>query len=96
MIFGELLDRPSLGRTLASMTASLTELLAPADAAGQYNAAVDLMDRNVVEGRSARVACIDPQRRLTYAELPKTATGKIQRFRLREPEVGPTSPRSRP
>ena len=41
----------------------------PADPTGPYNAAVDLIDRNVVEGRGARVACIDPRRRLTYAEL---------------------------
>jgi 4-hydroxybenzoate-CoA ligase len=51
------------------MAASLTEVLAPADPAGPYNAAVDLVDRNVLEGRGARLACIDPARRLTYAEL---------------------------
>ena len=36
---------------------------------GPYNAAADLVDRNVAEGRGARTACIDPSRRLMYAEL---------------------------
>ncbi|MEO8449717.1 MAG: benzoate-CoA ligase family protein [Gemmatimonadota bacterium] len=34
-----------------------------------YNAAVDLVDRNVDEGRGSRTAFIDPSGRLTYAEL---------------------------
>jgi 4-hydroxybenzoate-CoA ligase len=34
-----------------------------------YNAAVDLVDRNVAEGRGAKVAFIDPARRMTYGEL---------------------------
>src|SRR5437870_3765598 len=34
-----------------------------------YNAAVDMVDRNVSEGRGAKVAFADPARRLTYAEL---------------------------
>src|SRR3954447_25413157 len=34
-----------------------------------YNAAVDMADRNVAEGRGAKVAFIDPARRLTYGEL---------------------------
>src|SRR5215210_341024 len=34
-----------------------------------YNAAVDMVDRNVAEGRGAKVAFIDPARRLTYGEL---------------------------
>ena len=51
------------------MSASLAETLPAADPTGPYNAAVDLVDRNVVEGRGARTACIDPHRSLTYAEL---------------------------
>src|SRR5437870_6807699 len=34
-----------------------------------YNAAVDMVDRNVSEGRGAKVAFADPARRITYAEL---------------------------
>jgi len=34
-----------------------------------YNAAVDMVDRNVREGRGAKVAFADPARRITYAEL---------------------------
>ncbi len=37
--------------------------------AGPYNAAVDMVDRNVAEGRGDKVAFIDPSTRLTYAEL---------------------------
>src|ERR1044071_8745962 len=34
-----------------------------------YNAAGDMVDRNVAEGRGAKIAFIDPARRLTYGEL---------------------------
>src|SRR6185295_14941516 len=34
-----------------------------------YKAAVDMVDRNVAEGRGAKVAFGDPARRITYAEL---------------------------
>ncbi len=34
-----------------------------------YNAAVDMVDRNVTQGRGAKTAFIDPARRLTYGEL---------------------------
>ena len=34
-----------------------------------YNAAVDMVDRNVAEGRGSRVAFVDPAQRLTYADL---------------------------
>src|SRR5947209_13620319 len=34
-----------------------------------YNAAVDMVDRNVAEGRGGKTAFIDPARRLTYREL---------------------------
>jgi 4-hydroxybenzoate-CoA ligase len=34
-----------------------------------YNAAVDLIDRNVAEGRGGKLAYIDPSRRITYGEL---------------------------
>jgi 4-hydroxybenzoate-CoA ligase len=36
---------------------------------GLYNAAVDMIDRNVREGRGEKHAFIDPKRQLTYAEL---------------------------
>ncbi|MFZ4806651.1 MAG: benzoate-CoA ligase family protein [Hyphomicrobiaceae bacterium] len=35
----------------------------------QYNAAFDMVDRHVVEGRGDKTAFIDPARTLTYAEL---------------------------
>src|SRR4051794_13133531 len=34
-----------------------------------YNAAADMVDRNVAEGRGAKTAFIDPTRRMTYGEL---------------------------
>ena len=34
-----------------------------------YNAAVDFVDRHVVEGRASKIAFIDPARNLTYGEL---------------------------
>ena len=34
-----------------------------------YNAAVDMVDRNVAEGRGGKTAFIDPARRITYGEL---------------------------
>ena len=34
-----------------------------------YNAAVDMVDRNLTEGRGAKVVFIDPNERLSYAEL---------------------------
>jgi 4-hydroxybenzoate-CoA ligase len=34
-----------------------------------YNAAVDFVDRNVLEGRGSKTAFIDPSRNITYAEL---------------------------
>jgi 4-hydroxybenzoate-CoA ligase len=34
-----------------------------------YNAATDMVDRNVAEGRGAKVAFIDPNEQLTYGEL---------------------------
>src|SRR5438105_7266759 len=37
--------------------------------AQSYNAAVDLVDRNIAEGRAAKTAFIDPARRITYGEL---------------------------
>jgi 4-hydroxybenzoate-CoA ligase len=40
---------------------------------GTYNAAVDMVDRNVAEGRAAKVAFIDPVRKLTYGELADSA-----------------------
>src|SRR2546421_12034697 len=37
--------------------------------AQSYNAAVDMVDRNVAEGRGDKAAFIDPARRITYCEL---------------------------
>src|SRR5882757_4240384 len=34
-----------------------------------YNAATDMVDRNVAEGRGGKTAFIDPSRRITYGEL---------------------------
>jgi len=39
-----------------------------------YNAAVDFVDRNVAEGRSAKIAFIDPARRISYGELRDAAS----------------------
>lgn len=42
-------------------------------AAQSYNAAVDMVDRNVAQGRAAKTAFSDPARRLTYGELADAA-----------------------
>lgn len=34
-----------------------------------YNAAVDFVDRNVIDGRGSKTAFVDPSRNVTYAEL---------------------------
>ncbi len=34
-----------------------------------YNAAIDMVDRNVAEGRGGKTAFSDPARRITYGEL---------------------------
>ncbi|MFV0296191.1 MAG: benzoate-CoA ligase family protein, partial [Hyphomicrobiaceae bacterium] len=36
---------------------------------GPYNAATDMVDRNVHEGRGSKVAFVDPERTLTYSQL---------------------------
>ncbi len=36
---------------------------------GAYNAAIDMVDRNVAEGRGAKPAFVDPKRTLTYSAL---------------------------
>src|SRR3954468_10214454 len=38
-----------------------------------YNAAVDMVDRHVAQERAAKVAFIDPARKLTYGELAESA-----------------------
>jgi len=38
-----------------------------------YNAAVDMVDRNVAQGRAAKTAFIDPARKLTYGALADAA-----------------------
>jgi 4-hydroxybenzoate-CoA ligase len=40
----------------------------------EYNAAVDFVDRNVLEGRGAKTAFVDPSRNVTYAELHDAVT----------------------
>jgi len=37
-----------------------------------YNAAVDMVDRNVAEGRGGKLAFSDPARRITYGELAES------------------------
>ena len=51
---------------------------------GPYNAAVDMVDRNVAEGRGEKIAFIDPKRRLTYAELAQSC----KRFANALPRLG--------
>jgi 4-hydroxybenzoate-CoA ligase len=41
--------------------------------AQSYNAAIDMVDRNVAEGRAGKVAFIDPTRKLSYGELAEGA-----------------------
>jgi 4-hydroxybenzoate-CoA ligase len=60
---------------------------------GAYNAAVDMIDRNVAEGRGAKIAFIDAAGSVTYAELaertnrfanalPRLGIGREQRIAL--------------
>ena len=51
---------------------------------GLYNAAVDMIDRNVAEGRGAKLAVVDPANKLTYAELAE----RIDRFANAMPRLG--------
>jgi benzoate-CoA ligase family protein len=51
---------------------------------GHYNAAVDMIDRNVAEGRGDKLALIDPRTRLTYAGLREQA----DRFANALPRLG--------
>jgi 4-hydroxybenzoate-CoA ligase len=39
---------------------------------GSYNAAVDMVDRNVAEGRGGKIAFSDPARRISYGELAES------------------------
>jgi benzoate-CoA ligase family protein len=52
--------------------------------AGSYNAAVDMVDRNVAEGRGSRLAFVDPKLRLTYAALQE----RCDRFANAMPRLG--------
>src|SRR5437868_4814371 len=45
----------------------------PRMAAQSYNAAVDMVDRNVAQGRAGKTAFIDPARKLSYGELTERA-----------------------
>lgn len=51
---------------------------------GLYNAAVDMVDRNVAEGRGDKVAFVDPATRLTYAALQE----RCNRFANALPRLG--------
>ena len=51
---------------------------------GLYNAAVDMIDRNVAEGRGAKLALVDPKTKLTYAEL----AARVDRFANAIPRLG--------
>jgi benzoate-CoA ligase family protein len=51
---------------------------------GRYNATDDMLDRNVREGRGAKVAFIDPKRQLTYAQLMQ----RSDRFANALPRLG--------
>ena len=51
---------------------------------GLYNAAVDMIDRNVVEGRGAKLAVVDPKTQLTYAQLRE----RVDRFANALPRLG--------
>ena len=51
---------------------------------GPYNAAVDMVDRNVAEGRGGKPAFIDPGRSLTYGELAEACN----RFAAVLPRLG--------
>lgn len=51
---------------------------------GHYNAAVDMVDRNVAEGRGDKVAFIDPSTQLTYAALQE----RCNRFANALPRLG--------
>ena len=51
---------------------------------GSYNAALDMVDRNVREGRGDKVAFIDPKRKLTYAGLME----RCDRFANALPRLG--------
>ena len=51
---------------------------------GRYNAAVDMIDRNVAEARGGKLALIDPKTKLTYAELAE----RVDRFANALPRLG--------
>ena len=51
---------------------------------GPYNAAVDMIDRHVHDGRGARIAFIDAATRITYAELAE----RTNRFANALPRLG--------
>ena len=62
--------RPDLLRLSARHCPLYCAPTTPGNANGEsYNAAVDMVDRNVAEGRGGKIAFIDPARRLTYGEL---------------------------
>ncbi len=51
---------------------------------GAYNAATDMIDRNVAQGRGSKVAFIDPKRQITYADLQ----ANVNRFANVVPRLG--------
>ena len=50
-----------------------------------FNAAVPFIDRHLAQGRNGLAPYKYPRRVNFVPDLPKTATGKIQRFVLRQP-----------
>ena len=63
---------------MSSVTATWTPPI------GLYNAAVDMIDRNIAEGRGGKLAVVDPVTKLTYAELSE----RIDRFTNAVPRMG--------
>jgi 4-hydroxybenzoate-CoA ligase len=51
---------------------------------GVYNAATDMIDRNVAVGRGSKIAFIDPKRQITYADLQSN----VNRFANVLPRLG--------
>jgi 4-hydroxybenzoate-CoA ligase len=64
------------------METSMTKTWTPPT--GIYNAAVDMIDRHVAEGRGGNVALVDPTTRLTYGDLAE----RTNRFAHALPRLG--------
>ncbi len=62
----------------------MTEHIAWTTPSGAYNAATDMIDRNVAQGRGSKIAFIDPKRHVTYADLQSN----VNRFANVVPRLG--------